>query len=136
METMNEIPFLNIMKFIAKKYSLTIPDNFNIFFLKNMEPSIRKYPTHIRIFKFYIYSNALLKSEEYIDIIMIYIKSVCIWNAFKKFLYRKKIKNAINSDINTDLYFNNLDTFPNNHKISLLCQNTIYNLNLSKYLYN
>ena len=131
METMNEIPFLNIMKFIGKKYSLTIPDNFNIFFLKNMEPSIRKYPTHIRIFKFYIYCNALLKSEEYIDISIIYIKSVCIWNVFKKFLYRKKIKNAINSDINTDLYFNNLDTFPDNHKISLLCQNTIYNFRIS-----
>ena len=53
METVNEIPFLNIMKFIANKYSIEIPDNFNIFFIKNMEPNIRKFPTHIRIFKFF-----------------------------------------------------------------------------------
>ena len=86
METVNEIPFLNIMKFIANKYSIEIPDNFNIFFIKNMEPNIRKFPTHIRIFKFYIYSNALLKNNEYLDIIIIYLKSMTIWKAFKKFL--------------------------------------------------
>tara|TARA_B100001142_G_scaffold135340_1_gene136853 strand:- start:7608 stop:8810 length:1203 start_codon:yes stop_codon:yes gene_type:complete len=131
METINEIPFLNIMKFVANKYSIEISDNFNIFFIKNMEPTIRKFPTHIRIFKFYIYSNALLKNKEYLDIIIIYLKSMSIWNAFKKFLYRKKIKNAINSNINIDFYFNNLDKFKKNHKISLLCQNTIYNFRIS-----
>jgi hypothetical protein len=131
METVDKIPFLNIMKFISNKYNVIMSDNFKLFFLKNMEPELRKYPSHIRIYKFYIYDNALLKSNEYLNIMQIYQKTICIQNALKKFLYRKKIKNSINSDINTDLYFNNLDKFKKNHIISLLCQNTIYKFRIS-----
>ena len=88
METVDKIPFLNIMKFISNKYNVIMSDNFKLFFLKNMEPELRKYPSHIRIYKFYIYDNALLKSNEYLNIMQIYQKSICIQNALKKFLYR------------------------------------------------
>jgi len=83
----------------------------------------------------YIYKNILINNilnENDINLLKIwYIKSKNIKNKFLTILRLYKWKKAVTYGIETDLYLNNLDMFPNNQKIIILENNTKYNFRLS-----
>ncbi|RZD40645.1 MAG: hypothetical protein CXT73_06345, partial [Methanobacteriota archaeon] len=57
-------------------------------------------------------------------------------NAFKTFFYFIKLKKAINSGLEHDLYFTKLSCFPENQKITLYIsqENTLYNFRISNLI--
>jgi hypothetical protein len=88
----------------------SIVENFNIIFIENI----------------------FLKNDvNYDELLDIFIKSRKIYNKLSRFCYLIKIKKALKFDNNIDLQYNNLSTFPDSQKISILQNNTIYYFRLT-----
>ena len=87
--------------------------------------------TDISFYFHYVISDAFKNESE--NMIKLYIKAKKIKNSFNKFFYLYKIKNA-NHVTDQDLYLNPLTNFPNNQKVSILINKSIYDFRIANII--
>ena len=86
----------------------------------------------IQIFNSIFIDNIFLCCDSsYNDVLNIYLKAKKIFSCLTRFYYFIKIKKAIPYDIQTDLNFNELSTYSEEQKITLLHNNTKYTFRLT-----
>lgn len=92
--------------------------------------------THVSFYHYYILNHVIYNESQKQILENCYFKSKKIINALKKFFYIIKIKKAINSNIEHDLYFNELSTYPEKQKLQLYIskENTLYNFRISNLI--
>jgi len=96
------------------------------FNIKNDDKSL------IQIFNSIFIDNIFLCSDpSYDDVLNVYLKAKNIFSCLTRFSYFIKIKKAIHYDIQTDLNFNELSTYSEEQKITLLQNNTKYTFRLT-----
>tara|TARA_Y100001970_G_C14259451_1_gene878606 strand:+ start:11172 stop:12602 length:1431 start_codon:yes stop_codon:yes gene_type:complete len=101
-----------------------VNDEFKDFFLpfkNSIFSSVKNFKIHI---------NSLDDSQKEF-VIPIYIKYKNYYNILSRFVYKYKIKKAINYNCFSDLYGNNLDIYPEKQTITLFQHNTLYKFRLT-----
>ena len=118
-----------LIEYISKKNNINCPEIAYSEYLLTTN-------THVSFYHYYILNDVIYNSAQREILEKCYFKSKKIINAFKRFFYLIKIKKAINSDIQHDLYFNELSTYPNNQKLQLYIshENTLYNFRISNLI--
>ena len=87
--------------------------------------------SHTKLYKTILTSKEFIDEQENIEMLKVYLNSKKIINTLNFFLRKCKWKKAIDYDINHDLFLNDLDDFPEDQRINLLENNTIYKFRLS-----
>lgn len=123
---MSNKSLLWIINYLTKKDDIYLPDTISNYFIDSSNNI-----TDISFYFHYVTSDVFKKESA--DMIKLYIKAKKIKNSFKKFFYLYKIKKA-NHVICTDLYLNPLNQFPDNQKVSILIENTIYDFRISNII--
>ena len=118
-----------LIEYISKKNNINCPEIAYSEYLLTTN-------THVSFYHYYILNDVIYNSAQREILEKCYFKSKKIINALKRFFYLIKIKKAINSDIQHDLYFNELSTYPNNQKLQLYIshENTLYNFRISNLI--
>ena len=101
----------------------------NIFLLINL-----KKESIIQIFNDNIINEEFLMDNDKKILQDLYISVVKIINRFKTLVRIYKFKKAVKYDIDTDLHLDKLDILPDNQKILILENNTLYNFKLKDLL--
>ncbi len=101
-------------------------NNINIFYLQCLG-----YTSDVKIYKDCIIDNEYVFEEEGVIIEQLYFKAKRIKNKFVKLVRIKKWNKSIDYGVDTDLYLNELKSFKNKHKITILENNTRYKFRLS-----
>ena len=117
-----------IMNKIMKKndISFNFIDIF-IFQIKNIKSDPKIY-YHI------LFGNEFLDSDDIIIIGRLFVKFKKIKNILSSFVRRYKWKKSVLYNCNSDLYLNDLDSFKDKHKITILENNTRYRFRLSNII--
>lgn len=109
-------------------------ENTRVFFTMakySIESHIEFFHTDIIHNEFVIDDNTDHTAKELNKYIDLYCYSKKILNILKRFCRNIKFKKYKKYQMDTDLYFNKLNTFPNNQKITLLENDTLYTFRLS-----
>ena len=101
-------------------------NNINIFYLQCLG-----YSSDVKIYKDCIIDNEYVFEEEGVIIEQLYFKAKRIKNKFVKLVRTRKWNKSIDYGVDTDLYLNELKSFKNKHKITILENNTRYKFRLS-----
>ena len=123
---MSQIFFL--INYIAEINKFDIPEEFTLF---TIDTSNCKLKTDIYLFKFYIIDNDFLSEKDREFLIDLFILCKMVKNSLYKITRNFKKRKIIQSEINTDLYFNELNSFPKNHIVDIIQDNTFYKFRLS-----
>jgi len=120
---------------INKKLFFKSDENINSFYL------MAKFAisSHVEFFYSDIIDNTFLfeletdenynkELQKYIDL---YVYSKKVYNVLKRFFFKIKLKKTKKYRMTTDLYFNDLSLFPEEQKIDILENNTIYTFRLT-----
>ena len=97
-----------LINYIAHKSECSYPDLSNYSHLLSN--------SHVSFYKHYILNYVIYNEEEKIIIEKLYFESKKISRAFNNFFHKIKIKKAIDSNLEQELYFNDLSDFHQNQK--------------------
>tara|TARA_B100000424_G_C22941226_1_gene500886 strand:- start:535 stop:1791 length:1257 start_codon:yes stop_codon:yes gene_type:complete len=125
---MNKQPLLWIIQHLSKKSNIYLPDTINDYFI---ESNCGIHISDISFYFHYIISDAFKNKQE--DMKTLYTKAKKIKNSFKRLIYLRKVKKA-NHVTTEDLYLNPLTDFPDNQKVSLFIDNTIYDFRIANII--
>lgn len=117
-----------IMNYFIQKEQLNL--NLKNFSFLDVDNSNNKV-SDVRLYKNILTSNEFLNEHENIKMLKVYLTSKRIVNLLNLFLRTYKWKKAIEYDVHSDLFLNDLDEFPKHQKITLLENNTTYKFRLS-----
>tara|TARA_B100001093_G_C26859399_1_gene1029170 strand:- start:8074 stop:9381 length:1308 start_codon:yes stop_codon:yes gene_type:complete len=123
---MSQIYFL--INYISEINNFDIPEEFTLFTIDTSNCNLR---TDIYLYKFYIIDNDFLSKKDQEFLIDLYILCKMVKNSIQKLTKNFKKKKIIQSEITTDLYFNELSLLPKNHIVNLIQNNTYYSFRLS-----
>ena len=123
---MSNKSLLWIINYLTKKDDIYLPDTISNYFIDSSNNI-----TDISFYFHYVTSDVF--KNESADMIKLYIKAKKIKNSFNKFFYLYKIKNA-NHVTDQDLYLNPLINFPNNQKVSILINKSIYDFRIANII--
>ena len=117
-----------LIEYITKKDSINCPEIAYSEYLYEQ--------THVSFYHYYILNHVIYKEPQKEILEKCYFKSKKTINALKHFFYLIKIKKAINSNIEHDLYFNELTAYPEKQKLQLYIskENTLYNFRISNLI--
>ena len=123
---MSNKSLLWIINYLTEKDDIYLPDTISNYFIDSSNNI-----TDISFYFHYVTSDVF--KNESADMIKLYIKAKKIKNSFNKFFYLFKIKKA-NHVTDQDLYLNPLIDFPNNQKVSILINKSIYDFRIANII--
>lgn len=117
--------FEHIINYIIAKYKVQNFNNFFVFGSDNENVSI------IKKFHRYVFDNNFIANADVVNYLSIFCIIQRTIKSFKKLIFIWRLKNATKSSVDIDLLMNSLNSYPEEQKVSVYHNKTIYTFRLT-----